>query len=59
MWGERAPNKVVCKQGDGSIVPWIENRVAPMTKEERRKQIEADVAIAGSYRVSVMVAVIP
>ena len=39
-------NKVVCKQGDGSIVPWIENRVAPMTKEERRKQIEADVAIA-------------
>ena len=39
-------NKVVCKQGDGSIVPWIENRVAPMTKEEGRKQIEADVTIA-------------
>ena len=51
-------NKVVCKQGDGSIVPWIENRVAPMTKEERRKQIEADVAIARKLQSLVMVAVI-
>jgi hypothetical protein len=39
-------NKVVCKQKDGSIVPWIENRAKPMSEEERRKKIEADVAMA-------------
>jgi predicted RNA-binding Zn-ribbon protein involved in translation (DUF1610 family) len=39
-------NKVVCKQKDGSIVPFIENRAKPMSEEERRKKIEADVAMA-------------
>ena len=39
-------NKVVCKREDGSMVPWIENGVKPMTEEERRKKIEADVAMA-------------
>ena len=39
-------NKVVCKQKDHSIVPWIENRAKPMSEEERRKKIEADVAMA-------------
>ena len=28
------------------MVPWIENGVKPMTEEERRKKIEADVAMA-------------
>ena len=31
-------NKVVCKREDGSMVPWIENGVKPMTEEERRKK---------------------
>jgi len=39
-------NKAVSKQKDGSIVPWIENRAKPMSEEERRKKIEADVAMA-------------
>ena len=37
---------MVCKREDGSMVPWIENGVKPMTEEERRKKIEADVVMA-------------